>query len=81
MKEWNKPQLLSLGVENTFGDKGHWCHDLNNGKGAVCTLKHTGNNYDGHTQADSNHHHTPQSLGLTDWEGNGQWVKCCCGDS
>lgn len=25
MKEWNNPQLFSLGVENTFGDK-HYCH-------------------------------------------------------
>ena len=28
MREWKKPQLLSLGIENTFG---HYCHKNGDG--------------------------------------------------
>ena len=56
MKEWNNPELLSLGVENTFEEEldpqakpenTHWCHAANNGAGGwhetdKCTHNHGG---------------------------------------
>lgn len=79
MKEWNNPELLSLGVESTFegtepiasDSNMHYCHAL--GK-AHSTSECKGSEHDF-----SNGCH------LKDAEGhywNGQWLsKCCCTES
>ena len=88
MKEWNNPELLSLGVENTFeGDydtdptknpdnsqnEAHWCHAI----GGKCTLDHNGAQ-GGHTSVNASHHHGPslgEDLGADKVQ---NYSKCCC---
>ena len=84
MKEWNNPELLSLGVESTFNtdngnheddnsqNEGHWCHRL----GTVCNTNHNGNTGD-HSSVNASHHHTGEDWGSSNVV---NYNKCCCKD-
>ena len=88
MKKWNNPELLSLGVENTFDtldplkndnsqNEAHWCHAENGGLGGKCTLDHNGAQ-GGHTSVNASHHHGPslgEDLGADKVQ---NYSKCCC---
>ena len=78
MKEWNNPQLLSLGVENTFTEdeaspvdsesSWHYCHRLGYG------VKNS--------QVTGSEHNPANGCHLKDAEGH-EWngmklSKCCC---
>ena len=65
MKEWNNPQLFSLGIENTFEDNIHYCHS--EGKYHLNGCGHSRNNQ--HQTSDHPAHN---------WDGNPHVSKCCC---
>lgn len=74
MKEWSKPELLSLGVKNTFenegevsaGDNIHYCHEA--GTYHLTTeCNHPRNNH--HQTSDHPEHN---------WDGLAHVSKCCC---
>ena len=83
MKKWNKPELLSLGVENTFegvfdcgattyktAKNEHYCHRDNLWHRNNCTSLQQG-----HFQSGSN---CPTG-GNHEWAGQAHKSNCCCG--
>ena len=89
MKKWNNPELLSLGVENTFSDTTENCFQelttFKNGQNTILHWCHAANNGNGDwvdntscTHPRSNHHNNPDQP-EHDWAGNPKISKCCCG--
>ena len=76
MKKWNNPELLSLGVENTFSQEKfhHPCHKVGNGShSGNCTADGTG-----HPAIETgkclDHPNTAYTI-------NGKSYSCCCSDN
>ena len=81
MKEWNNPELLSLGVENTFdcfdtslfkpGENNgtHYCHQ---------TGKDHNPPDNGKPEGDPPISHTRSTKCEVHWDHQAQYSKCCC---
>lgn len=78
MKKWNNPELLSLGVENTFedmstfgSDKTHYCHK---GDGGKCEIEGTHGMVIGHTTPQRNW----KSVHKGEVNPHPGYEHCCC---
>lgn len=79
MKEWNNPELLSLGIENTSEDSdlyanSHYCHALNNGKGGMHLTKDCKPGQTGDVKNNNCNNPKDSTCGWT----VAQNSKCCC---
>ena len=81
MKKWNNPELLSLGVENTFDD----CF----GATVFAPGQNNGTHYCHKTKGDHNPpdngkpdgqgiSHTRSGYCKTHWDKTSEYSKCCC---
>ena len=77
MKEWNNPQLFSLGVENTFTKdlekNTHYCHRTKEWHANNCASGVLQDGID-HAQNDP-----CPTEGTHEWQGQSHKSKCCCG--
>ena len=82
MKQWNKPKLYSLGIENTFEgvcdcgatlyatkENQHYCHKTGDWHRNNCAS--LGNGHDQSAKCPDNGGH--------EWNGESHKSKCCCG--